>query len=889
MQEEAERALTELRRRLNDAAANSRKTRRGLAKKAEMSPTTMWKALREGGPVPSDTAVAALARALDLKQAERQELLDLRRIADGKGDARPTDEQGWAVPNARREGEGAGVVCRVLGNVPFEADCYVERPELRARLETAATCGTATLSHVLTGMGGVGKTQLAAHYAGVAGRTGHVDLVLWVTAASRDAVTGAYADAAHRLLDVGREDPQTASTLFLNWLNLAPGTNDGGPRPGVRWLVVLDDVPYTGALQGLWPPHVPHGQTLVTTRFRDVSLLRSGSRLVEVDRFTPEEAVHYLTTKLAAIGREDDPAQIAHLAEDLGRLPLALSQAVPFMHSLHLDCASYRERLASEANTLARVLPTHVGLPDDQSRTVAAAWDMSIELADTQPPRGLARPLLHVLSHLEPNGIPAAVLDSPPVRAYLAGHRTDSSGTLTDAGRAGDDGDELRDIREVLCSLEQFSLIDHDPDSPHRAVRMHQLVQRAVRERLTPGEGHHVARATADALMAAWPHIERDTDLTAALRANTAVLARQTKDALYQPVAHPVLDRSGASLGTSGQAGAARDYYQHLAEQADTHLGGHHRDTLVFRQQAARWQGEAGELDEAAAALTHVLAEQRRQLDPDLPELLVTRNSLAYTKALAGDLTEAVDEFAALLVDMRRVLGSEDRDTLLLRNNLARFRGEAGDHDTSVREFNELLADQTRLLGREDPDTLMTLGNLAFQLAKLEDTAAAATAFAEQLKVRTRVLGFDHPDTLDTRNNVAYLQAWSGDVAGAAAAFSQLVEDSRRRRGEGHPATLRARGSLALMWGRAGDAVRATTALADIVQDCVRWLGSDHPDTLKTWGFLAEWQGRAGDTAGSAATYAELLALQTRVLGEQHADTGKTRKALEDLDDTAHG
>lgn len=881
-EERAERALTELRNRLNDAAADAQGTRLALARRAMMSRTTVWSALREGGPVPTDTTVAALARAWGLNQEERQKLLDLRRIAAEKGDTDRPSEPGRAAANARSGSEQAEVVCRVLGHVPFEADCYVKRPELRARLETAATGGTALLSHVMTGMGGVGKTQLAAHYARTVRDTGQVDLVLWVTAASRTAVADAYAGAASRLLDVSRDDPQAAST-FLNWLSLAPGTEDGGPQPGLRWLVVLDDVPYTSEVQGLWPPHVPHGQTLVTTRFRDVSLLRAGSRLVEVERFTHEEAVLYLTTKLAALGREDDPAQIARLAEDLGRLPLALSQAVPFMHSLHLECAGYRARLASQANTLTRVLAADIGLPDDQSKTVAAAWDMSIERADRQPPQGLARPLLHLLSLLDSNGIPAPVLASPSVRTYLAAHRTVSSDSGAHVGRPGDEADEICDISEVLRNLNQFSLIDRDPDTPHRAVRMHQLIQRTVRERLTLEDRQHVACAAADVLMAAWPDIERDTDLAAALRANTAVLAGHTKAELYRPVAHLVLHRNGTSLGASGQVGAARDHYQHLAEQASTHLGEHHRDTLFFRQQAARWQGEVGDLGGAAAALAGVLADQRGQLDVDHPDLLVTRNSIAYTKALAGDLAGAVVEFADLLDDMRRVRGDDHRDTLLLRNNLARFRGEAGDHVTAVAELAELLKDQRRLLGDDDPETLMALNNLAYQQAMVGDIAAATTAFAELLEVRTRVLGADHPDTLDTRNNVAYLQAKSGDVAGATAAFAQLVEDSRRRRGDGHPATLRARGHLALRWGEAGDVVRAATALAEIVQDCVRQLGQHHPDTLKAWSFLAEWQGRAGDTAGSAAAYADLLPLQTRVLGEQHPDTQKTRQALEDL------
>ncbi|WP_369368408.1 hypothetical protein AB5L52_42235 [Streptomyces sp. CG4] len=119
--ERRERALTELRNRLNDAAVNARMSQTELARNARLIRTTVWNALRKGGGVPSDKTVAALAEAMRLKQAERKELLDLRRTADEKGQA--------------------AVVCRVLGDVPFEADCYVERPEVAARHPWSRTAG----------------------------------------------------------------------------------------------------------------------------------------------------------------------------------------------------------------------------------------------------------------------------------------------------------------------------------------------------------------------------------------------------------------------------------------------------------------------------------------------------------------------------------------------------------------------------------------------------------------------------------------------------------------------------------------------------------------------------------------------------------------------------
>jgi len=111
----------------------------------------------------------------------------------------------------------------------------------------------------------------------------------------------------------------------------------------------------------LWPPARPNGRTVVTTRRRDAAL---PGHPIDIGLFTKGEAADYLRAKLAARGRHDDPAQVAALARDLGHLPLALAQAATYLLDLHLDCATYRARLADRARTLPDLVPEEGSLPD---------------------------------------------------------------------------------------------------------------------------------------------------------------------------------------------------------------------------------------------------------------------------------------------------------------------------------------------------------------------------------------------------------------------------------------------------------------------------------------------------------------------------------------------
>lgn len=114
---------------------------------------------------------------------------------------------------------------------------------------------------VLSGLGGVGKTQLAVDYAENAWAAGDLDLLMWITAASREAIVSGYAGLAAEL--TGMElDPENGARRLLAWLAATPK----------RWLVVLDDVKSPRDLRGLWPPPAGCGRVVVTTRRRDAAL-----------------------------------------------------------------------------------------------------------------------------------------------------------------------------------------------------------------------------------------------------------------------------------------------------------------------------------------------------------------------------------------------------------------------------------------------------------------------------------------------------------------------------------------------------------------------------------------------------------------------------------------
>ncbi|MCX2952634.1 tetratricopeptide repeat protein [Lentzea sp. NEAU-D7] len=610
--------------------------------------------------------------------------------------------------------------------------CGLVPPRAAAFQERSVDLGAPVT--VLSGLPGVGKSQLAAHHAERLWAAGEVGLLVWVTATSRESIVSSYADVAAKLLRVEDPDPERAARTLLEWL---AGTHE-------PWLVVLDDLRTPSDLDGLWPP--AGGQVVVTTLRRDAALRGHQRRLVAVEAFTEDEGVAYLRTALA-----DQPALLDDdgLVRDLGGSPVALAQAAANMLDNHLSCAEYRARLPE------RLDPS------------AATWSLAVEQADRLARTGVVRPLLDVASALDANGIPLAVFTTRAMLDFL--------------------GVDEADARDGLGCLHRLSLVTFSEGSVSREVRVHSLVQRATRAAWSGERAGVVVTAAADALRQVWPDGVTDPLLGQVLRANAQALADAGGAHLWRPEGHFVLFLAGRSLGEAGYHADAVRYFDDLRVTAARYLGHDHLDTLLCRFNAAGWRGSAGDAAGAVEGFRDLLADVTRLFGPDHVETLRVRNNHAHWLGASGDTAGAATAFGDLVADQTRALGPDHPSTLTTRHNLAFAQAKTGDHGRAVESFEALVRDLGRVVGPDGPDVLEARYGLAAVLGDAGEVDDAAGRLRALLPDQIRVLGADHPRTLWTRWSLAQWRALTGDPAGAVAEFEELVADQSRVLGEHHP------------------------------------------------------------------------------------------------------
>ncbi|MFD9115360.1 FxSxx-COOH system tetratricopeptide repeat protein [Streptomyces bottropensis] len=707
--------------------------------------------------------------------------------------------------------------------MPRPAAAFQPRTQVRKKVRAARGGGRDV---VLSGAGGVGKSQLSASLARElrdqerTDETG-VDVLVWARATGTDQIISAYAEAAGRLQlpGVSLDDEDGAARLFLRWL----------AATGRRWLVVLDDVADPAAVQEWWPDSgAGRGWVLATSRREDAQLSGQGRTLIRLGLYTDSEARAYLQRRLTDAGHAHlhDPAQAGEIAAELGYLPLALGHAAAYLINKRRAMAEYLTLLRNTNSRLDDLFPPS-GDTEGYGRPVTASLLLSLEATQESDTTGLARPLLHLASLMDPLGHPATTWTTPAVLSYLRTARPPQRRWL----RRHHPAVMETEVCSALESLRTYALITQDTTTA--PIRMHALTARAVRETIPHGTLPAMARTAADAILSLWPrHDHEGRELTAALRASVVRLDELTHPALWQPTVHSCIYQVSNSLTKAGLYHQAIEYDE-AAVRNSSHMHGHdHSATLTARHNLAVSYDDAGRVQDALDLRERVLADFERLLREDHPDTLTARNNLAVSYNAAGRIQDALDLRERVLADSERLLGEDHPATLDARNNLAVSYNAAGRIQDALELRERVLADRERLLGEDHPATLRARHNLAVSY-----NAAGRIQDALELRERVladyeRLLGEDHPDIINARHNLAVSYSNAGRVQDSLDLNERVLADYERLLGPDHPDTLRARHNLAISYSDVGRVQDSLDLNERVLADCERLLGPDHPETL---------------------------------------------------------
>jgi tetratricopeptide (TPR) repeat protein len=668
-------------------------------------------------------------------------------------------------PTAEAPGFPAGMP--PVWNVPGHSNRYfmgrdLLLTKLRRRL---AAPDAASRKIVLTGLAGVGKTQLAVEYS--YRWQADFDVVWWLRGEQPTSLSADYVAlanqrplAGHPRVDKGATQAAVVAAVRA-WLERHH-----------RWLLLFDNVEDPELIRE-YLPRTAAGQVLITSQAE--TGWEPLADPIRVDVLSAADATRFLLARTQQTGPTAKSAA-RDLADSLGYLPLCLEQAAGYITAVGtVSLRDYAELFATRTLDLLKR-----GLPLGYQNSVATTWSMALLRLQESNPGAVG--LLSLAAFLDPDGVPlrlvAAQADRLPPSLAIIGR------------------DALAQA-DAVAALRRHSLVKI---SGERLV-VHRLLQAVVRAAMDPDAEREWASTAlrliraefppSSGTLGAWSECER------LLPHVLAVVEHALRLDLEAEARAWLLHRSAVYLLSRGQYRQALHHHMQALAGRRLLLGENHPDTLESLNDTAEAHRELGELPEALELHEQAFAAREDEFGPDDPRTLSSMNNVAETYRELGDPQLAHNLHRQALERRLRVLGNGHPETLESMHNLAEVLRELGRLNEALRLQEETVAGCRRLLGESDPDTLGSVNNLAQMLREAGQLDQARRLHETTLNALLRVLGEDHPYTLHSMHNLAELLFELGQRRSALDLHERALKGRQRILGDDHPKTQQSRVSSA--------------------------------------------------------------------------------------------
>lgn len=198
----------------------------------------------------------------------------------------------------------------------FWAKSAIFQPRLRGRKAFDPVQGHERLQVMsIHGLGGVGKSQVALHYANTSMTT--YDVIAWKPSETQVKITQALSKLAKNLgLPKGddSEDDYQASLKVRDWLNESER----------RFTLIFGNAEQMDIFLEVWPSS-EKGSILITTRSPSVALKRA-TEIMNLECFPMEKALEALNLLTGLDPKNEDSAAANDICQLLGGFPLAIVQ-----------------------------------------------------------------------------------------------------------------------------------------------------------------------------------------------------------------------------------------------------------------------------------------------------------------------------------------------------------------------------------------------------------------------------------------------------------------------------------------------------------------------------------------------------------------------------------
>ncbi|HZR39229.1 MAG TPA: FxSxx-COOH system tetratricopeptide repeat protein [Ktedonobacteraceae bacterium] len=691
--------------------------------------------------------------------------------------------------------------------LPFQRNLFFTGREeiLHSLHDTLRMTKSAALvqSYVLSGLGGIGKTQIAVEYA----YRYHHDYtaVFWLAAETAETLFDSFT-AVSRVLDLPTDkerDQYKIVEQVLNWLNMHK-----------EWLVIFDNVEDLQLIKAFLPT-ARQGALLFTSRLHVFDTL---AHPIELQPLSLEEGTHLLLRRARMLHREQTDAQLsstdlitAHtIVQELGGLPLALDQAGAYIEATRCSLEDYLHLFRSSQGRLLDERASYTDHPLSVSKTFTLAFE---QLERNNPS---AAELLTVCAFLSSEAIPETFFSKG---AEHLGPRFKA--LVTDPFR----------FHEAIKALLTYSLLQRNTSA--KTLTIHRLMQAVLKGSLTEDDQRIWAAHVAQAMAQLFPTNEVETDywqVCEQLLPHALVCIALSEQWNLDKTQHiTLLNRVASYLSNRARYDEAKDLFLKALRISEQVPGSEVTLTAEALNGLAYLYYEQGKYNEAEPLFLRTLRIREEALGPDHPWIAGVLSRLGSLYQRQGRYREAKPLLERALHIREQELGPDHPSVAASLNNLAVTYLDQDQYADAQPLIERALRIWQQALGPEHPLVAMTLNNLAMTFSRQGKYKEAEPLFLQALQIRERVLGPEHPLVAYVLHNLAALYNKQDRLEEAESVYQRALRIREQALGPEHPMVAYPLDGLGIIYAKQGKYEEARRLYQRALRIREQALGAEHP------------------------------------------------------------
>jgi len=730
---------------------------------------------------------------------------------------------------------------------------YGREDKLREISEKFEQSESVTLKQTLSGLGGVGKTQLVLKYAHEYAHE-YRDGICWLDAENEDALLSSCLEFCKKIGIIYEEmvmveDVNNFRTVFLGWL---ADKHD--------WLLIFDNADDDMLVRNYMPSKI-NGHVLTTTRRQDWFL----GEAIDVEVFSPEDAVAFLLERTRRKDRLEAQRGVGELAERLGCLPLALEQAGAYMDVSGESFEGYLITLDEEGLEPFRI---EIGKPTFYKQIITTTWQVAFKAINNQA----AEQLFYICAYMDAAKIPVDV---------FVEFRSELPDQLSDAL-------SLRTKRDgVIAELRKYSLIERDVTNSD-FINIHRLVQEVVRDKLGNIENQPFLEYCLILLVSAIPfeyNARRLHELflrigTHATAAAEHLFRENCNNAGKQKEAVELFRLIGNGYLETARYSQAISAYKRGLKIAENLFDKSHETVVSMYNQVAITNEYNGDFDKALKwyRKTRVFLEETHGGKHSY--VLTVQSNIATIYSRKGNYKKALKELHKILDLFKEKEDSENLDIANIYSKIASTYLDVGDYDAAIKRYDKALVIREKFLDDNHIEVAANCNNLGQVYYKKSEYGKALKLYARALEICENILDKNHHYIASTNNNIALVYHKQGNYDAALEQFNIALTTCEEFLGKGHPSTLKTYNNIALVYDDLGHYDEAMDWHNKALTATEARFGKSHPQTATAYNNIAGIHDKKGEHSEAIELYKRALSIRKSLLGVEHPDIAVTYNNL---------